>query len=229
MSLSFDIISDLYLTTNSVFDWNDKPTSLFCLVAGNISTNIFVVQKTLRHLSTIYHGVFYIDGSLENSEVINRDNRVEEISKICFAIPKVVYLHNNVVVLEGVAILGLNGWYKNHEHTSISNDFQYKSYRYEDISYLSNTIGKLQLHVDVRKIVIVSNSIPDDSLYLGDSPNSEDDISPAYGLGKDTEHKIKTWVFGTYDKEINTVINNINYVNNPCYDKKPYYPKRIEI
>ena len=97
MSLSFDIISDLYLTTNSVFDWNDKPTSLFCLVAGNISTNIFVVQKTLRHLSTIYHGVFYIDGSLENSEVINRDNRVEEISKICSAIPKVVYLHLSLI------------------------------------------------------------------------------------------------------------------------------------
>jgi len=229
MSLSFDIISDLYLTPNSEFDWNEKPTGLFCLVAGNVSNNIFIVQKVLRHLATVYHGVFYIDGSLENTDVSNRDDRVEEISKICSAIPKVVYLHNQVVVLEGVAIMGINGWYKNYTQHSISDEFQYKSYRYEDLAYLGKTIEKLQLHVDVKKIVVVSNSIPDDSLYLGDGPKLGDDVSPTYGLNKDTEHKIKTWVFGTYDKEINVTVNNINYLNNPCYDKKPYYPKRIEI
>jgi predicted phosphohydrolase len=228
--LSFDIISDLNLTNYDQFDWTDKPTGLFCLLAGNISNNIFVLQRTLRHLSTLYHGVFFIDGVLENLEIENRDNRVNELSKMCVEIPKVVYLHNNVVVLEGVAILAINGWYKNHtDHNTISSDFQIKSHRYEDLAYLEKTLEKLQLHVDVKKIILMSSCVPSENLYFGESPKVNDDIPPNHLLYKDTEHKVKTWVFGGHNKLVDQVENNIRYLNNPCDNKNLYYPKRIEI
>jgi len=228
--LSFDIISDLHLSTKDQFDWTDKPTGLFCLLAGNISNNIFVLQRTLKHLSTMYHGVFFIDGVLENIDIENRNHRIDELSKMCSEISKVVFLHNNVVVLDGVAILGINGWYKNHNnHSSISSDFQIKSHRYEDLAYLEKTLEKLQLHVDVKKIILISSCVPNENLYFGQSPNVRDDIPPNHFLYKDTEHKVKTWVFGGHDKSIDLVDNNIRYINNPCDNKNLYYPKRIEV
>jgi len=51
MKFGFDLISDLELTDSDVFDWEGKSTSLFCLIAGNISDNLRVVQKTLKILS----------------------------------------------------------------------------------------------------------------------------------------------------------------------------------
>ena len=48
-------------------------------------------------------------------------------------------------------------------------------------------------------------------------------------LTNNTENKVTTWVFGTHKKIVDTNINGINYFNNPCYNKVPYYPKRINI
>jgi HD superfamily phosphodiesterase len=69
MDITFDIISDLNLSEEDKFVWEDKVTSLFCIVAGNISHDIKIVQKTLTYLSTLYQGVFYIDGALENTNL----------------------------------------------------------------------------------------------------------------------------------------------------------------
>jgi hypothetical protein len=45
----------------------------------------------------------------------------------------------------------------------------------------------------------------------------------------DTEHKVSNWAFGTYKKNVDTVINDINYVTNPYYKLNPYWAKRISI
>ena len=39
MILGFDIISDLNLSIDDTFTWEDKPTSLYCIVAGNVSND----------------------------------------------------------------------------------------------------------------------------------------------------------------------------------------------
>ena len=73
MIYAYDIISDLNLTEESVFDWEGKPTSLYCIVAGNVSSDIHVLYKTIKHLSTLYQGVFFIDGFLENTIIAEKD------------------------------------------------------------------------------------------------------------------------------------------------------------
>jgi predicted phosphohydrolase len=229
MIFGFDVISDLNLTESDIFDWEGKPTSLYCVLAGNISTDLHVLYKTVKHLSTLYQGVFYIDGSLENNQTEDKDQIIDEISRLFISIKNAVYLHNNVVVVEGVALVGVNGWYGN----VISNDLEelsVKINRYDDLAYLQKTIEKLQLHVDVKQIVIISNSIPSIDLYFGEKPEIDpNEINLDYVLDSDTECKVTTWIFGTHKKIVDTKINGINYFNNPCYNSNPYYPKRINI
>lgn len=200
MKVAFDIISDLNLTESSEFDWTGQPTSLFCVIPGNISHDTPTIYKTLRHLSSLYHGVFYIDGAVENRDIYGRDQRNKDLQKIASAFHNVVYLHNNVVVVDGVALIGINGWYNNYHDNSVIDDFHVRSYRYEDIDYLEKTIEKLQLHNDVKRIMVISNSIPSMQLYFGEFEYDEDDIQPVYSLHRDTENKVSHWVYGTYGK-----------------------------
>jgi len=229
MIFGFDIISDLNLTENDIFDWEGKPTSLYCVLAGNISSDLHVLYKTIKHLSKLYQGVFYIDGFIENSQIEDKDRVIDEISKIFTGMKNAVYLHNNVVVVEGVALVGVNGWYGN-QATTQGDTLNLRMNRYDDLAYLQKTIEKLQLHIDVKQIVIISNSIPSIELYFGEKPNIDPaEINLNYVLDTDTESKITTWVFGTHKKIVDTKINGVNYFNNPCLTKIPYYPKRINI
>ena len=229
MVYGFDVISDLNLTANSEFDWTGKPTSLFCIVAGNITNDMTVLHRILKHLSGFYHGVFFIDGTIENTGVIDREIQSNEIGRICSNFRNVIYLHNNVVVVDGIALLGLNGWSNKKIETDILDDFHIKCFRYEDIAYLEKTLEKLQLHVDVRKIIIISSCVPLKELYFGENEVDDEDVYPGYVLYKDTEHKVTKWVYGTYDKMVDTKIGNITYINNAKYDVEPYFAKRIEI
>jgi hypothetical protein len=228
MSISFDIISDLDLYPEDKFDWTDKVTSLFCIVAGNLSHDLKTIQRTLTYLSTFYQGVFYIDGGLEHFDLMLQQDRVEEIGKMCDSTNNTVFLHNNVVVLNGVALIAINGWYGNYPIIDLEQDLLAESYRREDIVYLYNTVKKLQLHMDVKDIVVVSNCIPDTKLFFGDTNRLSDDICPTMVLTADTEKKVKNWIFGATDKMIDTTLSGIRFVSNPCVSK-PYWAKRIEI
>lgn len=229
MDLSFDIISDLNLTQEDKFIWEDKVTSLFCLVAGNISSDLNVVRKTLNYLSTMYQGVFYIDGALENSNLQQHSELIHELHKICRSINNTVYLHNNIVIFNGVAVVGINGWYGNHHEYTLADNLAIETMRRDDLVYLYNTIKKLQLHGDVKHIIVLSNSVPDKQLYFHEMDGFIDDISPSIALKPDTEKKVKTWVFGTYNKIVDTNINGINYVSNPKRQELNYYAKRITL
>lgn len=228
MRFAFDIISDLNLTREDTFDWAGKPTSLFCIVAGNISADMTVVAQVLSKLSQCYHGVFFIDGTEEVRDIDFRDHIVDELQALCATIKNVVYLHNNVVVVDGIALVGINGWFKNFPSNDITEDFRAKCNRYEDINYLEKTLEKLQLHNDVKRIIVISNCVPSNELYFGEV-KQDDDIAPAYVLYKDTEHKVSHWIFGTYKKEVDITKDNVNYISNGKFSKNPYYAKRIEI
>ena len=228
MIFGFDLISDLNLTVNSEFDWTSKPTSLFCIIPGNISSDISVVYKTLRHLSTLYQGIFFIDGSVENHSANDRDARISELQKICGTMKNVVYLHNNVVIVDGVGLLGINGWAL--QGKTITEDFHAKCYRYDDLIYLEKTLEKIQLHPDIKKLIVVSNCIPSKELLFGEpSGTNDEDMYPTFVLDKDTEHKIVAWVYGNNDRFVEKTIGYITYYNNGKFDKEPYYAKRIEV
>lgn len=229
LPFSVDLISDLNLTDHDLFDWTGKPTSLFCVVAGNISSDLQVVRRVLEHLGDLYRGVFYIDGALEHVRLSNYEQRIEEIRNICNSIEPVIYLHNHVIILDGYAFVGCNGWYGNKNVTTNILDMAYvEEYKMDDLAYLSGSLKKLQNYEEVHTIIMVTNSIPTEYLSYN-SPNIKfpERLGPGLSLLTDTDHKVTHWLFGCDAIEVDATISDRRYVNNPCYARRPYWPKRI--
>lgn len=231
MEYSVDLISDLNLGKTEQFDWVGKPTSLFCIVAGNISRHLAKIDDVLGHLGTIYRGVLYIDGSLEHYSIRSYDNRVEEITDICGKLPNVVYMHNHVVVLNDIAFVAANGWYGNTPQPRDEiEELMYRTRNNEDIAYLSTTLKGLQSKRDSKKIVVVSNSIPYEYLnYNYNRVFDPEGIEPGLTLALDRGNKVTHWLYGgtTIESDIN--YNGRRFVNNPRVAGQPYWPKRIMI
>lgn len=229
-TIGFDLISDLNLSPEDSFNWEGKATSLYCIIAGNISEDLRTIKQTLLHLSKFYQGIFYALGSLEyhNSPDINK--RTEEIHKTCRSVRNLAMMHHHVVVIDGIAVVGANGWYGDSIVTDDGVDEILEIHRNEDILYLKNTIDRLQKHLDVKKIIVVSNSVPSLDLYFGEHPLTIDtQLNLSIALLADTESKVSHWLYGTYGKVVDTNINNINYVNNSYFKRNPYWAKRIAV
>ena len=231
MEIGFDIISDLYLSPEESFNWEGKATSLYCIVAGNVSSDLRTVFQTLAHLSKFYQGVFYTIGTLEYDGVTDFTIRTNEILALLKRIPNVAVLYHHVVIIDGVAILGANGWSANSKFQEIDLIDKIKRLRLEDIAYLNRSVEKLQKHLDVKKIVMVTNGVPKKELYFGEQSDEFDNqqLHLDFCIGSDTEFKISHWAYGTYDKVVDTNINDVNYINNSYFKRKPYWAKRINV
>lgn len=229
--IGFDLISDLYLNPGDNFDWSGNATSLYCVVAGNISHDLKTLERVLKNLARLYQGVFVTLGTLEYQGLEDMvDERTDELIDCIEKIRNVALLHHHVVIVDGVAILGANGWCKKTPSNNIVIEANTQVHMIEDISYLKNSIEKLQKHLDVRKILMVTNSVPNLKLYFGEAPEHTVDYMPlSTVLEADTEKKITHWAFGTYEKTVDTNLEGINYFNNPKYSKSPYWAKRITI
>lgn len=229
VEFTIDLISDLQLENTEVFDWTDKATSLYCCIAGNISSDLHVVKNVLSHLGTIYRGVFYIDGAHEHLSLVEYEIRIDQLTKICKTAPNVVYLHNHVVLINGNAFIGINGWYNHMTRMSTLQDvIRLENYRDEDIGYLSNSIRNLQLHGDAKKLIILSGCIPNTNV-LYNKEDSDDLTDPSLALIMDTDKKVSHWLYGGTDIVADAVYNQRRYVNNPRIKGQPYYAKRIVI
>lgn len=230
MSLGFDLISDLNLTENSYFDWEGKATSLYCVVAGNLGNSTKVVFHALSVLSKYYQGVFYTAGSFEYEGVTDIQSRTQELIDICEKFHNLAFLHHNVVIMDGIGIIGCNGWYGNTLPSGEATDELVSMAYYEDLIYLKSTVERLQKHLDVKKILIVSNSVPNNKLYFGEQPNQiQDQVPLDMVLDSDTMNKIKYWAYGTYKKIVDITVDDINYFCNPSFGSTNYWAKRIEI
>jgi hypothetical protein len=174
--------------------------------------------------------VFYCPGSLEYEDCVDIETRTQEITKVCNTVKNTALLHQHVVIVDSIAVLGVNGWYGNTKPADLLTEAKIETHRHEDIVYLKNSIDRLQRHLDVRKILLVSNSVPGPELYFGQEPeHAESQIPVNIALEADTESKVSHWAFGTYDKTVDVTFNNINYINNSYYKRKPYWAKRIEV
>ena len=221
--VGFDLISDLGVTEN--FDWTNKPESLYCLIPGNISSDISKVRQVLTHLSTLYAGVFFVPGTLEYADSIDYQARTNALRTACSGIKNTLLLYNSAVIVDTIAILGTTGWY-GPEHSNPISDNNRKN----DIQYLGQSIDKLQLYPDISKILILSNSVPKPELYFGEEDSAIYDQLPLIAcLPNDTMQKIHTWAFGSYNKEVDVIEHNIHFVSNPKGQKDPYWAKRIII
>jgi UDP-2,3-diacylglucosamine pyrophosphatase LpxH len=260
MSFVFDLISDLHVDTWDENNWEGIATSPVCVVAGDVSKDRAQVVDTLRRLGKTYQAVFYIDGNDEHQAYLGNlgysyADLVGKINKI----PNLVYLQDNVVVIDGVAIIGTNGWwgfdfdlsvdglasaewYK--EKFSLSNEAikAISKMATNDAMYLINSVKRLQTHLDVNKIVIVTHTVPNAALISHDIDlegklkfNTMGNRYMDQVLDADTENKIHTWCFGHYHGSVDQHKNNIRYVNN-CrgrgdtpYKKYVYHPLRVVI
>ena len=228
MKIGFDLISDLNLSPNDSFNWENKATSLYCVIAGNISNDIRTIALTLSHLTKFYQGVFYTPGSLEFKGIEDYDSRIKEISRVCKKIRNVALLHHHVVIIDGVAILGCPGWYGGE----VESDFEEKHGigRFEDLIYLKSSIDKLQKHLDVKKILMLTNGVPNEKLYFGEVPTDAAVLPElTMTLLADLESKVSHWAYGSYGKIVDAKLDNINYLCNPYNKKNPYWAKRIDI
>ena len=239
MNVTIDLISDLNIIDS--FNWEGQPESLMCVVAGNISSDREIVIDTLKHLSKQYKHVFFIDGPKEH--VWNMDDiswSYIDLVDRCSEMENVTYLHNQVCILNGVAIVPVNGWYSFDFNTGFDLDQQFMwmkengycqriedvmkimSYGLSDVRYLEQTITKMQDMDDVKQIIVVSATVPDKRFVehdtmLQDTPlmNLQGNSHLIKALEVDTKKKISTWMFGTYPHGDDEIVNGVRFVSNP--------------
>ena len=261
MQFHFDLISDLHLETwDTGLNWDGQATSPICIIAGDVARNRDTVCDHLARISKNYQMTFFIDGNDEHKFYMdNLPNSYRDIMQRTSRIKNLCYLHDNVVVLNGVAILATNGWFNFEFDPYIDPDFVSNCWKKtvsetpvqpavvaamakNDSVYLKKSLTKLQKHRDVKKIVMVTHTVPRSDLINHDLElintwkfnvmgNSHlNDI-----LDYDTENKIHTWCFGHYHGSVDRIIDNVRYVNN-CrgrwdtkYRQPAYFPKRITI
>lgn len=260
MHFAVDLISDLHVETWGQFDWEGQPTSPYCIVAGDISRDLNLVVDTLSHLGEQYAGVFYIDGNEEHRNGL--EDLQESYTKLRQAIEgmrNVVFMQDNVVIINGIALLATNGWWSYDFDNSISLEesqqwledylkisrsavLDINGVAYHDAAYLINSVKRLQTQMDVKHIVIVSHTLPAPWLVSHDIDLANQARFNTLGnkhlnlaLDEDTENKVCAWLFGHYHRPIDREFGGIRYVCNPKgrggtdWVQNPYYPKRIQI
>jgi len=170
-----------------------------------------------------------------------------------------VYMQDNVVIINNVALLATNGWWtydfdpnldyeqsvawlRDKENLTQSQATAFCGVAYHDAAYLINSVSKLQTHRDVTSIILISHTVPAPWLVNHDMDlidtwrfNMMGNSAIQQTLKEDTENKIKAWCFGHYHNNVDRELNGIRYVNN-CrgrgntpWSQPFYYPKRIEI
>lgn len=260
MSFAFDLISDLHAETWPNFDWAGLATSPYCVVAGDVARDRSVVINALRHLGQCYQAVFYVDGNDEHRYHLHElSNSYADLVRQLRKIPNVVYLQDNVVVVDGVAIVGTNGWWTYDFDPSI--DAEQSSLWFQDYAkvngtvaktvgrmartdstYMINSVKRLQTHNDVSKIVCVTHTVPDSRLVAHDIGladtlrfNTMGNSFMMHTLSADTENKMHTWCFGHYHGSVDQIRQGVRFVNN-CrgrgdteWRQYVYHPLRIVV
>ena len=260
MNFAFDLISDLHVQPEDDFDWNGQQTALYCVVAGDVASDRDTLMKTLRHLASCYMGVLYIDGNDEHRDYYSDlDSSYQELVDEIRKIPGMIYLHNNVVIIDGIAFIGTNGWwcysfdpmidpqsamdwFCEYANCDVLAAADIATRAYNDAAYINSSITRLQKLPDVKSIVVVSHTVPAAFLTSHDMEmrsyyryNSLGNQHLHQCLEYDVQRKVVMWCFGHYHRVIDREIANIQFISNPRgristpWCQNPYYPKRIEI
>ena len=237
---AFDLISDLYLKEWPSVDWSNQPTSLIAVVAGDLSSDLDHTVYELKKISKHYCQVMYIDGDLEHQGQLSDVDETRSYLAQCLSNTKnITYMHKHVLIINQVAFIAANLWWSPEDSTTTSiNDsgwleqMQMLTLHHEDLNYLRYTMRRIQDCQDVQKCVLVSHTVPNRELLLGSAnQNLFSDASDWVGI-EDRTHTISTWCFGHWNRQVNTTVNDCQYVSNP--KGKPseslgfqYHPMRV--
>lgn len=255
MSINFDLISDLHLDTLDDFTWEGKATSLFCIVAGNISASHDVLFGFLETIEHYYEAVFFIDGDLEHEQFDGDfDKSYTSIRDTLEEMERVFFLHENIVILPNATLLATNGWTTfdfTSQHTvdetqdfleqreglpiDVSNNIF--KLAITDQHYMYNSIESVQEMDEVKNLIVITNSVPCpefikhnfdyDGTVLGDTCGNG---GIRACLENDLNKKVTTWLFGKYPDDIEYDVDGVRYVSNPGTNKDLdiYYPRIIK-
>jgi hypothetical protein len=261
MTFAFDLISDLHVETWDNFDWTGQATAPYCIVAGDVARNRERLLDTLTNLGCCYPGgVFYVDGNEEHKDYLDDlGSSYRDLAKDIESIKNVVYMQDNVIIVNGVALLGTNAWWTYDFDSSVSVDASIQHIQdhfgisnsaatnimgvaYNDAAYMMNSVRKLQTHMEVGAMVIVSHTVPAPWVIAHDPDlvgnwrfNGMGNSHISRLIDEDTEHKIHTWCFGHYHRPVDQNLGGIRYVSNPRgrgntpWRQSAFYPRRIEI
>ena len=261
MTFAFDLISDLHVETWDRFDWTGQATAPYCIVAGDVARNRERLLETLTHLGRCYPGgVFYVDGNEEHKDYLDDlGSSYRDLAKDIDGIKNVVYMQDNVIIVNGVAIIGTNAWWTYdfdptidinssvqsiQDHFGISNStaMNITGVAYNDAAYLMNSVRKLQTHSEVRSIVVVTHTVPSPWIISHDPDlvdtwrfNGMGNSHVTKAIDEDTEDKIKMWCFGHYHRPVDQQLGGIRYLSNPQgrgntdWCQRVFYPRRIEV
>ena len=258
--MKFDLISDLHVCSDSQpFDWTDRATSPLCVVAGDVCCDPQHLRRALEHLGQQYHSVIYIDGNDEHrSDLTDLEQSYQRLAECVRDIPNVIWLHDNLVIIDDVAVIGTNAWYsfdadprfsvaqgydvvQNHLSVPAAACDNIMAHALMDARYLSASVSRLQTYVEVRSIMIVTHTVPHRDLVsdvgLVESARINTTINSyvSSALASDTERKINTWCFGHYHCAVDTEKNGVRYVSNPRgrfgtpWYREPYAPLCIDV
>jgi hypothetical protein len=201
--------------------------------------------------------VMYVDGNLEFANGFdNPDKDYKKFKRYLSSIPNLNYLYDNIVVLNDVAFIGVNGWW-NFDFADPRDQQQIIDWYTQsgicprdtdkiletarnDVTYLLNSIKKLQHNHNVKSIVVCTHTVPRLDLIEHDialNQSLQIHVMGNQWLNQikqiDVTKKIHTWVFGHYHSPVDRILDQIRYVNNSRGDQHsillPYYPKKIFI
>ena len=250
---SIDLISDLNIVTP--LDWSGQPQSLVCALAGNLSSDRPLLHESLLHLSRQYKQVFYIDGPYDHFwEWTDVDRSMYDLQEAVEGMDRVTMLHNQVLIMNKVAVICVNGWFSFDFNKGFDMPHMYQwmkeqkmvnqmedsmhlmSLGLNDCAYLERTLAKTTAMDTVDEIVIMTATCPDvdliaHDLTLQDTPrmNLMGNNYLKKALDKDVNNKVTTWMFGTYPHAINEVRDGIRWVSNPKADNFVYNPRPIQV
>ena len=238
----FDLISDLHVETwDQAFDWGGRATSPYCVVAGDVCRDRKRLVSTLRHLGKNYQAVFYIDGNDEHVDSWqDLDASYHDLMNKIKRIPNVVYLQDNMIIINNVAILGTNGWWgfdldPEIDSTQSARWYQEKwcgeitsqtihrlsAQSINDANYMIQSMKRLQRHSDVQHVVLVTHTVPHGVLIKHDLEldgnyrfNCMGNSQMINCLEADILKKTHTWCFGHYHMPVDRVIDGVRFVNN---------------
>jgi hypothetical protein len=240
----FDLISDLHLDQwldNQQVSFNGIGTSLNCIVAGDVSSNIKTTRDFLYQLSNHYKQVIFVDGNQEHQiDYSNIIENCEWLEQELSEKSNITYLWDSTAVFGSTAIVGSNGWWtfdycepllsrfeQIEEFCKMDDSTQSTAVSIwdeavENSEFLTNVITEFNKIDIIKDIVIITHTLPRKDLITPTSFMNTGDLTKLYNstledvLKADVNKKITTWCFGHYHSEAcDKIIDEVRYISHP--------------
>lgn len=239
------------LDKDYIFNFEEQQIkSDYLIIAGDISDKLDDTIDFLNYSLKYYKKILFVDGNHEHFEKFPKlynNNYIKKKIKN----KKIIYLRSKSFIIDDIAFIGCNGWFNyNNKDKNIINKMIESTYfdRFNinnklkikliqniitksknDFLYLNNEIKKYDLNNKIKKIVIITHTIPNTNFGF---ENKFDKLNNNYITQFNTNFynlynskKIVNWIFGHVHGYHNVIINNIHYICNPRGNPKDYNRK----